>query len=151
MAWKTEVRRVILRHLIITDSCADIYTADITRTRGVYTIYNRQGQSYKVYCDIHNGYGYTYISPSTTVTVNIADLVQGSNNSHVLIRDLRTNGKQYIATIQQLSRDASVPLSIQYNAHVQYNGILNSKMSPYLYIGFAPVSKIHKGEVHGYR
>jgi hypothetical protein len=85
------------------------------------------------------------------VPVNIADLVKGSNNSHVLIRDLRTNGKQYVAWLEQISRLASTPLSIQYKAHANYNGILNANMAPYIYVGFTPAAKIHMGEVHGYR
>ncbi|XP_045207923.2 uncharacterized protein LOC123559871 isoform X2 [Mercenaria mercenaria] len=133
------------------NSCADIYKADITRTSGVFTIHNRQGQGYHVYCDIHDGYGYTYVSPATRVAVNIADLTEGNNKSHVLIRDRRTNGKQYVAWIEQLSQYASVPLSIQYNAHANYAGFVNGKMSPYIYLGFMPTSRIHKGEVHGYR
>ncbi|XP_060553893.1 uncharacterized protein LOC132714967 [Ruditapes philippinarum] len=132
-------------------SCADVYTSDLTRTSGEYTISNRQGQTYHVYCEIHDGYGYTYVSPATSVPVNIADLVKGSNNSHVLIRDLRTNGKQYVAWLEQISRLASTPLSIQYNAHANYNGILNANMAPYIYVGFTPAAKIHMGEVHGYR
>ena len=83
--------------------------------------------------------------------MNIADLTKGSNNNHVLIRDLRANGKQYVARIEQISRLSSTPLSIQYNAHVNYNGILNANMGPYIYLGFIPTAKIHKGEVHGYR
>lgn len=102
-----------------------------------------------MYCDFHKGYGYTYISPSTNVTVNIDDLY--TDSSHVLIRDLRKDGGQYEAKIEQITAFHAKPLSIQYNQHTGYAAPQNAKMSPMVYIGFLPIAESHRGQTEGYK
>ncbi|KAL4225509.1 biological adhesion [Mactra antiquata] len=130
-------------------SCQDIYFSNILSQDGVFTITNRQDQTYEVYCEFHKGYGYTYVKPNSNVSINVQDLY--TDNTHVLIRDLRKDGTQYEAKIEQIAAFSSVPLSIQYNSHTGYNAIQNPKMTPYIYVGFLPSAKIHRGQREGYR
>jgi hypothetical protein len=132
-----------------SDSCADIYKSNILSQSSVYTIYNREDQEFQVYCDFHKGYGYTYISPATSVGINIDDLY--TDATHVLVRDLRTDGTQYEAKIEQITAFKDTPLSIQFNSHTGYRETQNPNMGPYLYLGFVPVAMSRKGQVEGYK
>ena len=135
---------------ILADSCADLYKSNVVSASAPYTIYNRNNQPFQVYCEFHQGYGYTFISPATTVPVDIDDLHTGSD--HVLVRDLRTDNKQYEAKLEEISRYNKKPLSIQYNAHAGYQGMQNAKMTPYVFIGLLPQAGIqHLHNVEGYR
>lgn len=130
-------------------SCADIYKSNILSQSNVYTIYNRQDQAFQVYCDFHKGYTYTYVSPAATVNININDLC--NNYSQVLVRDLRNNGEQYEAEIEQITAFKTVPLSVQYNSHTGYHEPQNPAMEPYIYLGIIPAAKMHQGQVEGYK
>ncbi|XP_045176613.2 uncharacterized protein LOC123537110 [Mercenaria mercenaria] len=130
-------------------SCAAIYKSNILSQSGVYTLYNRQDQPFQVYCDFYRGYGYTYISPATTVTVNIDDLY--TDSKHVLVRDMRKDGSQYEAKIEQITAFQNTPLSIQYNTHSGYQEVQNPKMTPYVYVGFLPAARMRRGQTEGYK
>ena len=95
------------------------------------------------------GYGYTYVDPSTNVTINIADLF--TDPSHVLIRDMRSNGHQYVSQLEQITAYKRYNLSVQFNAHAGYALPLNAKMLPYLYVGFLPASVASHRTTQGYR
>lgn len=109
-------------------------------------------QPFIVYCLINEGGGYTFISPETYMNVNINHL--SNDNSHVIIRHRRTTGLQYESRIEQISRYKTRPVSVQYNAHNGYTGIVNSMMTPYIFVGLTPVNlhdRNHRGDKQGYR
>ena len=134
---------------IFTESCADIYKSNVSSVRGEYTIYNNNGQSFSVYCVFYSGYGYTYISPDVNVDVDIDNLY--TDPKHVLIRDLRTDGTQYEAKIEQITSFEQTPLSIQYNSHTGYAATQNPTMTPYVYLGLIPLAMIKRGQTEGYK
>ena len=136
--------------LYLSGNCADIYRSNKFATNGTYTVYNQQGQSFKVYCEFHNGFGYTYIDLTTAVTINLAALY--TDASHVLIRDVRNDGHQYLSRVEQLARYKQYKLSLQFNAHAGYAEPQNFKMTPYIYVGFLPVAAAKRaGMIQGYR
>jgi hypothetical protein len=67
------------------------------------------------------------------------------------MRDLRKDGGQYEAKIEQITAFHSTPLSIQYNAHTGYAAPQNSKMTPMVYVGFLPTAQSHRGQREGYK
>lgn len=110
---------------------------------------NSNGQSFKVYCQFYNGYGYAFVSKNTAVTVDMSSL--RDDTSHVIIRHKRANGRQYTATLEQLSRYSSTPILVQYNGHSGYNRPQNYVMTPYIYVGFVPQSLTYRGATHGWK
>lgn len=133
---------------VSTESCADVYKSNISSARGEYTVYNDNGDPFSVYCVFQHGYGYTYISPGATAALNVDNLF--TDSTHVLIRDIRTDGTQYEAKIEQISAFKQTPLSIQYDAHTGYREVQNPAMTPYVYLGFIPASLVQRGQVEGY-
>lgn len=133
------------------NSCTDLIKFRVT-TSGVYTLFDGM-QSYTVFCLMRQGGGYTFIYPETLISVNISAL--SNDYSHVLIRHRRTDGLQYESRIEQIARYAYRPISVQYNSHSGYNGPVNSKMTPYVYVGLTPRTlednRSHKGDTQGYR
>lgn len=131
-------------------SCIDLVKHGVTSS-GVYTLFYKL-QPFIVYCLIRDGSGYTFISPETYMDVSIKDL--SNDNSHVLIRHRRTNGLQYESRIEQISRYKTRPLSVQYNTHEGYSGVVNGLMTPYIYVGLNPkqlVGRSHRGDTQGYK
>lgn len=102
-----------------------------------------------IYCLYYSGYGYTFISPSTSGTIDMPSF--HDDNSHVLIRHKRQDGNQYYATIEQLSSFSSTPVSIQFNAHTSYQGPQNSAMTPYVFVGFIPAAYTNQGDTQGWK
>ncbi|KAH3806016.1 hypothetical protein DPMN_134326 [Dreissena polymorpha] len=96
-----------------------------------YTVQNSAGQSYRIYYQFNNGYGYTFLSNATNVNVNMSSLYD--NKSNVIKRHKRLNGVQYTSKISQLESCASTPVSVQYSA---YNGYQAS--SSYIAFFFNP-------------
>ena len=68
----------------------------------------------------------------------------------MIIRDLRKDGTQRQSIIQQISAFKATPLSIQFNSSTGYQSPLNTKMSPYIYIGIIPKNLIRRGQVEGF-
>ncbi|KAH3812280.1 hypothetical protein DPMN_140706 [Dreissena polymorpha] len=116
---------------------------------GTYTVQNSAGQSYRIYCQFYNGYGYTFLSTSTNVNVDMSSLYD--DKSHVIIRHKRSNGVQYTSTMAQLGSYASTPVSVQYSAYSGYGGPLNTAMAPYIFVGFIPASMTYTGAVQGWK
>lgn len=109
-------------------------------------------QPFIVYCLIGVGGGYTFISPETYMDINIGQL--SNDKSHVIIRHRKLNGLQYESRIGQISRYGSRPLSVQYNTHMGYTGVVNHLMTPYIYVGLNPLKlegRSHKGDRQGYK
>lgn len=102
-----------------------------------------------MFCDFYKGYGYTYISPATAVPINIDDLY--TDSTHVLIRDLRKDGAQSEAKVEQITAFRNTPLSIQYNSYTGYHEVQNPKMTPFLYVGFLPAARMKYGQREGYK
>jgi hypothetical protein len=118
----------------------DMVKAGVTSS-GVYTLHYRM-QPFVVYCLISKAGGYTFISPDTYMNVDIKAL--SNDNTHVVVRHRRTNGLQYESRIEQITRYMSRPLSVQYNSHVGYTGVVNDKMGPYIHVGLNPL-KLENG------
>lgn len=140
----------ILALFSVTASCMDLVKHGVSSS-GVYTLYYNM-QPFTVYCLIYEGGGYTFISPETYMYVNINDL--SNDNSHVIIRHRRTTGFQYETRIEQIFEYNYRPVSVQYNAHNGYQGVVNSMMTPYIFVGLTPIKlpgRNHKGDKQGYR
>ncbi|XP_060570405.1 uncharacterized protein LOC132728751 [Ruditapes philippinarum] len=133
---------------IAFSGCDDLQPED--RVNGEYVIYNSQDEPYKVYCEFHASYGYTFISKED---VGKADLNRlRSYYTEVLVRNLRSNGDQYDTTMEQISTYSSLNISIQYNANIDYNTPINSATwGSYLYVGFLPISIAASRSTQGYR
>ncbi|KAH3814513.1 hypothetical protein DPMN_143015 [Dreissena polymorpha] len=116
---------------------------------GTFTVQNRAGQSYRIYCQLYNGYGYTFLSTSTNVSVNMSSLYD--DQSHVIIRHKRLDGVQYTSTMAQLGRYDTVPVSVQYTAYSGYQGPNNTNLAPYIFVGFIPQSMTSRGAVQGWK
>ncbi|KAH3815439.1 hypothetical protein DPMN_143962 [Dreissena polymorpha] len=116
---------------------------------GTYTIQNSDGQSYKIYCQFYDGYGYTFLSTSTNVNVDMSSLYD--DKSHVIIRHKRSSGVQYTSTMAQLGTFSSNPVSVQYSGHSGYQGPQNTAMAPYIFVGFIPQSLNRKDDLQGWK
>jgi hypothetical protein len=115
-----------------------------------YAIYNRADQTYNVFCDVKDGYGYTYISTTTRVPINIRDLY--NDDSHALVRQLTKDGHQLESKFQQISSFRNrYPLSFFYNSHPGFATPMNVNMTPYLYMGFLPSTEATHRHTQGYR
>lgn len=110
---------------------------------------NANGQSFRIYCQFYNGYGYAFVSGQTTVSVDYSALKD--DGSQVVIRHKRGNGAQYTATMQQLSSFSSVAVSVQWSSYSGYNAPQNSGMTPYVYVGFIPASYTYRGAIQGWK
>ncbi|KAL4233968.1 hypothetical protein ACF0H5_005623 [Mactra antiquata] len=129
------------------ESCMELIRAGITSS-GVYELYFKN-QPFTVFCLMMEKHGYTFISPETYMKVDINKL--SNDKGHVIIRHRRTNGHQYHTRIEQLSRYTNRDISVQYESHVGYQGMKNSKLSPYIYIGINPLGGSQRGQRQGYR
>lgn len=135
---------------LIQDSCKDIYLANPSSANGTYTINNRKNQSYKVYCEFHNNFGYTYVSKNTGVEVNINDLF--TTKAHVKVRHVKANGVQAETIMENISNYPKQPVGIFYNQHTGYAASVNAaNLAPYLYLGFLPISLANHVNPQGYR
>lgn len=115
---------------------------------GSYTV-DHNGQSINVYCLYSSGYGYTFVSPSTSGTVDMASFQD--DTSHVLVYHKRSDGNQYGATIEQLSSFSGTPVSVQFNKHDSYQGPQNAAMTPYMFAGFIPQASTSTGDTQGWK
>ncbi|WAR08279.1 hypothetical protein MAR_018237 [Mya arenaria] len=122
--------------------------ANGTLPSGTYTVQNSLCQSFRIYCLFKDGYGYTFLSNNTNVTVDMESLYD--DNTHILVRFTKAN-KQYESTLAQINSFASVPLSIQYNSYIGYNKPQNVNMTPYIYVGFIPASNTFKYARQGWK
>ncbi|XP_052276692.1 polycystic kidney disease 1-related protein-like isoform X3 [Dreissena polymorpha] len=135
-----------------TDNCKTLQgKANGALRSDIYTVNNSAGQSYRIYCQFYEGYGYTFLSSSTNVTVDMASLYD--NTSHVIIRHKASKGQgnQYTSTIAQLGSYASVPVSVQYSAFSGYQGPRNTHMAPYIFVGYIPISMSVRGTMQGWK
>ncbi|XP_052215917.1 uncharacterized protein LOC127834258 isoform X2 [Dreissena polymorpha] len=134
------------------ENCVDLQKqANGGLRSGLYSI-KSGGNTVYIYCYYGNGDGYVYLLPSISnnVNLNLAYL----SNDHSLVKVIhkrRQNGKQYEATMQQIPAFNSLPVSVQFNKHDGYQGILNKAMGPYMFIGFVPLSHNVKGGVQGWK
>ena len=115
---------------------------------GSYTV-EHNGNRINIYCLFYHGYGYTFISPDTAGTVNMTSFYD--DTSHVLIRHKRSNGNQYYSTIEQLTAFSGTPISVQFNKHAGYQGLQNTDMYPYVFVGFIPQSANREGDTQGWK
>ncbi|KAH3887846.1 hypothetical protein DPMN_011868 [Dreissena polymorpha] len=106
---------------------------------GLYQI-NRGGRNFHIYCNYGNGDGYVYISPSISSDVDLNMTSLSDDSSLVKVIHRRQNSKQYEATIQQINAFNTLPVSVQYNRHDGYQGVVNNAMGPYVFTGFVPLS-----------
>ncbi|XP_045172360.2 uncharacterized protein LOC123534256 [Mercenaria mercenaria] len=130
-------------------SCKELKQHNTNLQSGEYSMYNGKGQAYKAFCEFHGTYGYMFISKNAGVEIKL-DLINPDTHE-VLVRHVRSNGKQYVTKMRQLSSKTSVPLSIQYNKYVNYASPVNfNTMGPFLYLGFLPRSIANQKSIQGY-
>ncbi|XP_048743671.2 uncharacterized protein LOC125657080 isoform X2 [Ostrea edulis] len=130
----------------VPHSCKDIAFSR-GHVTGEHTIFNRENSPYKVFCEFHQTYGYTFVS-NTHVSLNVDDLFE--IKSHVLVRYVRS-GKQYDSKLGQISSHADKPLTIQYNSNIGFKSPLNAaRMKPYLYLGFLDIVTAKSRSTQGY-
>ena len=130
-------------------SCWDVRNKFPIAPNGVYTLENDEGDTYCVYCEFFPSHIYTYIAPTDLTTINLDDLY--NNRKEVMIRHQRISGDQFEAKIEQIQEYEDRDISIQYNSNVDYNGIINTMLGPYLYIGLLPIADItHQDDTQGY-
>ncbi|XP_052247700.1 uncharacterized protein LOC127855856 [Dreissena polymorpha] len=117
---------------------------------GLYQI-NRGGRNFHIYCNYGDGDGYVYISTSipSDVDLNLASL--SDDRSHVKVIHRRQNGRQYEAAIRQIDAFKTLPVSVQFNKHDGYNGVINTAMGPYVFTGFVPLSLNFKYGTQGWK
>ncbi|XP_053405410.1 polycystic kidney disease protein 1-like 3 isoform X2 [Mercenaria mercenaria] len=116
---------------------------------GTYNVTNANGEDFTVYCQFYSGYGYTFVSKNTEVDVNVTYLLD--EREHVVIRHKRSDGSQYTAEMEQLSRLSDTPLLIQFNGQTGYSTPINQAMGPYIYIGFIPASDVYTEAEEGWK
>lgn len=135
----------------LLDSCKDIYSTNRHSPNGTYTIFNRKNQPYKVYCEFHSKFGYTYISKNSLLKIDMNDLF--TTTEHVKIRHVKADGVQTETVLENIERYKNISLAIFYNHHPGYATPINSvTLAPYLYLGFLPIQiASHVGDVQGYR
>lgn len=144
------VHELAIKHaFLVPENCVDLQNAaNGGLSSGSYTV-THNSQSVTIYCLYYSGYGYTFISPSASGSIDLSDF--RDDTSHVLIRHNRANGNQYSATIEQLSSYSSTPVSVQFNAHSSYQGPQNTAMTPYVFAGFIPASYTTQGATQGWK
>ena len=74
-----------------------------------------------------------------------------TNRSHVIIRDLRKDGTQRESIVEQISAFRNTQLSIQFNTFAGYTSPLNTKMSPYVFIGVIPANLMRRDQTEGFK
>ncbi|CAC5380916.1 unnamed protein product [Mytilus coruscus] len=143
---------IFLACLKVAKSCKDIYTKDNLSPSGEYVIYPLR-KAVRVYCSFEGDYGYTFISrKSSGVAFDIGKLY--STNKFAKVRIVKPNGEQREVKVENLLafKDQS-SLSFQLNAHQHYQGpqLRNSKLHPYMFLGFLPKNLVQKRSKQGYR
>ncbi|XP_062578230.1 uncharacterized protein LOC134240145 [Saccostrea cucullata] len=132
-------------------SCKDIHAFNQKSRNDTYWIQNRNNQFYKVFCEFHDTFGYTYISRNTTVEINIDDLL--STKKHVKIRKVQDDGSQIETVLRNIEQYKNLSLGIFYNNHTGYAQprIYSKILAPYLYVGFLPKEIANNNNTQGYR
>ena len=133
--------------VFFTDSCNQLYIDAGSLPSGLYQV-EHNGRNITVYCLFKSDYGYTFISPDTIGNVNMSAFHDDS--SHVLIRHVKNDGNQYEAKVGQITQYRSVPVSVQFNSHVGYQGHQRTDMSPYLFVGFIPEARTSRYDIQGW-
>ena len=134
-------------------SCLDVVKKVPDANNGAYTLQNSAQETYEVWCEFYNSHIYTYISPTSVISMNSLNIDDLYNNySEVLIRHLNKQGIQREVRYGQIAKYRKIDMSIQYNSSIGYNPIRNMKMSPYLYVGLllAKTKEDHQNDKQGY-
>lgn len=123
--------------------------ADGLLPSGNYTVTNGNGHSFQIFCQFYSGYGYVFISNATDVDVDVSSLMD--DTSQVVVRHKRANGQQYTSTIEQLERYSSIPILVQFNVQIGDNALVNTQMTPFIYVRFIPETHTAPGNVEGWK
>ncbi|XP_071123486.1 uncharacterized protein [Mytilus edulis] len=134
-------------------SCQEIYQANNRYQSGEYTVYHND-KSIRVYCSFEESWGYTYISKASYGTaVNMSKLYSTRTFAKTRIR--LSSGTQKEVTVENLlSYQSSTTLYFGYNSYSNYQGpeLTNVNiMSPYIFLGFLPMSLATNYNTQGYR
>ncbi|XP_053374892.1 uncharacterized protein LOC123534176 [Mercenaria mercenaria] len=130
-------------------SCKEMKKTDPKVTDGDYEMTNSIGQTYWVFCEFHDGYGYMFISKCTFAVLDMNDIEYCK--LQVLVRHRRLNRQQFDTRMGQIPAHSDVSLSIQYNKSDGYNPPQNyATMAPYIYLGFLPSSIASQKNKQGY-
>lgn len=148
-----QILYLIFKYLNILGSCQDIYQANNRNPSGEYTVYH-SNKPILVYCSFEESWGYTYISKASYgTTVNMSKLSTTRKFAKTRIR--WSSGRQKESTVENLlSYQNSSTLYFGYNNNASYQGpeSKNSKiMSPYIFLGFLPISLATNNNTQGYR
>ena len=105
-----------------------------------------------MYCSFEGDYGYTFISrKSSGVAFDIAKLY--STKTFAKVRLVTSKGEQREVKVENLLAFKGQSLTFQLNGHQHYQGpqLGNSKLHPYLFLGFLPIKLVQKRSRQGYR
>ncbi|CAC5389073.1 unnamed protein product [Mytilus coruscus] len=134
-------------------SCQEIYQSNNRNPSGEYTVYH-SNKSIRVYCSFEESWGYTYISKASYGTAVIMSKLY-STRKFVKTRIRWSSGIQKEVTVENLlSYQNSSTLYFGYNSFTSYKGPRSSNaniMSPYIFLGFLPLSLATNNNTQGYR
>ncbi|CAG2206897.1 KIF3A [Mytilus edulis] len=144
-------RPICLKVAKVAKSCQDIYTENNLSPSGEYVIYPLR-KAVRVYCSFEGDYGYTFISrKSSGVAFDIEKLY--STKTFAKVRLVTSKGEQREVKVENLLAFKGQSLTFELNGHQHYQGpqLRNSKLHPYLFLGFLPIKLVQKRSRQGYR
>ncbi|CAC5408142.1 unnamed protein product [Mytilus coruscus] len=135
------------------DSCKEVYLSKNRNNSGEYLLYHNE-KPFKVYCFFEGDWVYTFISKSSyNTSIDMSKLYTARNFAKIRIR--WNNGTQNEVTVENLTGyQNKSDLYFGYNNHTSYQGpqsINSDYMSPYLFLGFLPISLARDKTIQGYR
>ncbi|XP_052071794.1 uncharacterized protein LOC127710087 [Mytilus californianus] len=134
-------------------SCKEVYLSKNRNNSGEYVLYHNE-KPVKVYCFFEGYWVYTFISKSSYNTpIDMSKLYTARNFAKIRIR--WNNGTQNEVTVENLTGyQNKSDLYFGYNNHTSYQGPQSKNadyMSPYLFLGFLPISLTRDKTIQGYR
>ncbi|XP_052059522.1 uncharacterized protein LOC127700100 [Mytilus californianus] len=144
---------IILQYSEGYSSCQEIYQSNNRNPSGEYTVYH-SNKSIRVYCSFEESWGYTYISKASYGTAVIMSKLY-STRKFAKTRIRWSSGIQKEVSVENLlSYQNSSTLYFGYNSFTSYKGPRRSTlniMSPYIFLGFLPLSLATNNNTQGYR
>ncbi|CAC5426856.1 unnamed protein product [Mytilus coruscus] len=133
-------------------SCKEVYLSKNRNNSGEYILYHDENP-FKVYCFFEGDWVYTFISKSSyNTSIDLSKLYNTRNFAKVRIR--WNNGTQNEVTVENLTGyQHKSDLFFGYNNHTSYQGPESKNvnyMSPYLFLGFLPISLARDKTIQGY-
>ncbi|XP_063447535.1 uncharacterized protein LOC134727076 [Mytilus trossulus] len=135
------------------NSCKEVYLSNNRNNSGEYILYHDENP-FKVFCFFEGDWVYTFISKSSyNTSIDISKLYNTRNFTKIRIR--WKDGTQKDVSVENLTGyQNKSDLYFGYNNHNSYQGPQRTNadhMSPYLFLGFLPISLANEKNTQGYR